>query len=176
MHCESTSFSLADIFLLLGVKVRTGELILEAGNNIGAVVFYQGRILQAYSPYSRAIGDLLVDEGIITDEELLEILQLQRKSGVAPIGRLFLRAGKVTIEVIEMMVHEQIRQSIIEFMRWERLRVSFVEKDIKPVDEISLSVHEFIPDRIRQSGQRFFSGCATQKKDASSTLRISTTI
>jgi hypothetical protein len=57
---------------------RTGELTLESGNNIGTILLYKGDILQAFSPYSRAIGDLLVEVGLIIETELIDTLKLQK--------------------------------------------------------------------------------------------------
>ncbi len=156
-NCESTAFNLQDHLLLNGMKTRTGELMLESGNNIGSVTFHKGKILHAFSPYSRAIGDQLVEGGMITEADLLETLKLQKKNFISPIGGLFIKSGKVSFEVIEMMVHEQIRQSIREFMNWGSLRASFVEKDICPFDRIHLPVYEFIEQSILTSAQLFCS-------------------
>jgi hypothetical protein len=157
MNCESSGFSLQDIMLLVGMKDRTGELLLESGNNIGSIIFHQGRVLQAFSPYSRAIGDLLVEDGVISEAELLEILQQQKKNYVSPIGFLFLKAGKITAQKLELLIHEQIRHAVKDFMAWQKLNVSFVDKEIKPFDSIHLSVHEFVSDDTLRSASRFLS-------------------
>lgn len=157
MNCESSGFSLQDIMLLVGMRDRTGELLLESGNNIGSIIFHQGRVLQAFSPYSRAIGDLLVEDGVISEAELLEMLQQQKKNYVAPLGMLFLRTGKITAQRLEVLVLEQIRHAIKDFMSWQNLNVSFVDKEIKPFDSIHLTVHEFVSDNALSSASRFFS-------------------
>lgn len=157
MNCELTGLAFQDVLLLMGMKSGTGELILESGNNIGTIIFHKGTILQAFSPYSRAIGDLLVEEGIITEGELLEILLYQKKSGISPIGNLFLKTGKVTFEIIEAMVHQQIRQSIKEFTTWRKIRAGFTEKEIKPFDKISVHVNEFISSEVLHSARIFLS-------------------
>jgi hypothetical protein len=152
MKAESSGFSVQDVLFIIGMQLRTGELILESGNNIGTMLIHKGNILQAFSPYSRAIGDLLVEDGIITDAELLETLKLQKISSSSPLGGMFLKTGRVTIEVIEMMVHEQIRQSMKEFQSWKNLTVTFVDKDIQPYDRIHLPTREFIsPDTLRSA-------------------------
>src|SRR5574337_530418 len=110
MSCESKGFLFEDVLLLIGLTRRTGELVLESGNSIGSIIFRDGTILQAFSPYSRAIGDLLVEEGVITETELIETLQLQRKNAKLPIGGLFLRGGKVSFESIEQMVRSEERR------------------------------------------------------------------
>jgi hypothetical protein len=156
MNCELIGFLLQDILLLIGVKTRSGELVLETGNNIGSIIFHQGKILQAFSPYSRAIGDLLVEEGIISESELLQML-LQQKASDIPIGALFIKTGKISFETIEAMVHQQIREAINEFATWKELRFSFLDKDLKPYDRINLPVNEFIPAETIKSASDFFS-------------------
>ena len=155
MKCEFPDLILQDILFLIGLKALTGELVLESGNNIGSMVFRDGRILQAFSPYSRAIGDLLVEQGIVTEAELLATLRLQKQKCDTPLGGLLLKAGKVSLEVIEMMVHEQIRQSVKEFITWDKLRISFLERDICPFDRIHLPVHEFLPPDIVKASKAF---------------------
>ena len=86
--------ALQDVFLLLGARERTGELTIEAGNNIGTIVIDRGKILQSYSPYSRAIGDLLVENGTISESELIETLKKQKRSEYIPPGRPLAQDGK----------------------------------------------------------------------------------
>jgi hypothetical protein len=155
MKGHTLDLTLPDILLLLGMQSRTGELVVESGNNIGTVLLHQGKILQAFSPYSRAIGDLLVEEGLITDSELLETLKVQKMNAYAPLGALLLKTGKVTFEVIEMMVHEQIRQAIKEFRGWNTVSFSFTQKDIVPFDRIHLAAQEFIPFETVRAAKTF---------------------
>jgi Domain of unknown function (DUF4388) len=150
-------FSLQDVLLLVSMQFRTGELVLESGNNIGSILFHEGKILHASSPYSRAIGDLMVEAGLITEDDLLDALMLQKKGVYSPIGELFLQTGKVTIEVIEMMVQEQIRQSLKEFQSWKDVNFSFVNKDIQPRDRIHVLTHEFISPETLRSAAVFLS-------------------
>jgi hypothetical protein len=152
MKADVTGFSSQAILFLVGMQQSTGELTLESGNNIGTMLFHKGNILQASSPYSRAIGDLLVEDGLITDEDLLETLKLQKKDPSLPLGGLFLKTGKVALEVIERMVHEQIRQSVKEFQSWKDLSITFVDKDIHPYDRINLPTLSFItPENIKSA-------------------------
>lgn len=168
MKCEITGFSLSDIFLLIGLKARTGELMLESGNNIGTMVFHDGRILQAFSPYSRAIGDLLVESRIITEDELLAMLKLQKENHSSPVGGLFVKTGKVGLDVIEMMVHKQIRQSVAEFLTWDNLRIGFQEKEIHPFDRIHLPINEFLQPDVLRSSKKFFAKMHSPQQPAPS--------
>ncbi len=157
MKTKTSRFSLNDIFLLVGIRGRTGELVLEAGNNIGTMLFYKGKILQAFSPYSRAIGDLLVEGGMIDESDLMEMLKQQKDSSYAPLGSLLLKMGKVTFEVVEMMVQEQIRTAVKEFQSWNGTHYSFFDKDIQPYDRIHVTVHEFIIPETLQFAANFLS-------------------
>jgi glutaredoxin-related protein len=121
------------------------------------MLFHRGSILQSMSPYSRAIGDLLVEQGFITEAELIDTLKLQKKNYVSTIGALLVKAGKVSFEVVEMMVHEQIRQSVKEFKTWENVSLSFYEKDIQPFDRIHLTIHEFLEQETLKNALLFLS-------------------
>jgi hypothetical protein len=155
MQNNSLDLSFADVLFIVAMRERTGELVVESGNNIGTMLFHRGEIIQAFSPYSRAIGDLLVENGMITESELIETLKIQKRNEHAPLGALLLKLGKVTFEVIEMMVHEQIRRALKEFQSWQDVNLSFNEKELKSYDRISLSVHEFMPQNIIEAAKIF---------------------
>ncbi len=158
MKNNSLGLSLSDVLFLLGMRERTGELVVESGNNIGTMLFHDGKILQAFSPYSRAIGDLLVEDGLITESELIETLKIQKRNEHAPLGGLLLKMGRVTFEVVEMMVHEQIRSALKEFQSWNNVYLSFMDKELKPYDRINLGVHEFLQPEIIETAKAFLAG------------------
>ncbi len=155
MNNRTIGFNVPDILLLIAMQGLTGELELESGNNIGSILFYQGRILHALSPYSRAIGDLLVEDGLVTETELIDMLKLQKTQDHSPLGCLFLHSGKVSFEIIEMMVQAQIREAVKEFLSWERPAFGFIKKDIQPYDKIKLPVHEFISPAVLTAAKRY---------------------
>lgn len=167
MKSNPLGLSLVDILFLLGVQTRTGELVVESGNNIGTMLLHQGKILQAFSPYSRAIGDLLVEEGLISDTELIETLKVQKRSVYLPLGALLLKMGRVTLDVVEVMVHEQIRQSVKEFQLWKQVNFNFIDKELTPYDRIHLPVHEFLPRELLDSAKTFLSSEASPSASAS---------
>jgi hypothetical protein len=151
MNNRISGFYIPD--MLIAMQGLTGELEIESGNNIGSMLFYQGRILHALSPYSRAIGDLLVEDGLVTEAELIDTLKLQKTQTHTPLGCLFLHSGKVSFEIIEMMVHAQIREAVKEFLTWDRLSFGFSKKEIQPYDKINMVVHEFIPPSVLESAK-----------------------
>ena len=149
-----------DALLLIGLEGRTGELVVESGNNIGSLLFHEGKILLAFSPYTRAIGDLLVEQEMLTDAELLEVLKQQMTGPHTPIGTLLLKTEKVTFQIIEKMVQEQIRKAIKDFTVWNPLDFNFNDKNVKPFDSIHLPVYEFIPANVVNSALVFVAGLA----------------
>ncbi len=158
------NLSLADVLFILGMRERSGELLVESGNNIGTMMFHRGRIIHAFSPYSRAIGDLLVEDGLLTESELIETLKIQKKSEHTPLGGILLKRGKVTFEVIEKMVHEQIRRAIKEFQSWSNVSLSFNERELKPYDRICLPVHEFVPQNTIEAAKIFLAAETTPRQ------------
>ena len=160
MNASTSGFKLHDALLLIGMEGRTGELVVESGNNIGSLLFHEGRILLGFSPYTRTIGDLLVEQEVLTDAELLDMLKQQMTGPHTPVGTLLLKTGKVTFQKIESMVQEQIRKAIGDFSDWKAVDFSFSNKDIKPFDSIHLPVYEFIPVDVVNSALVFVAGLA----------------
>ncbi len=155
MSLALKGFTLQDLLLLMGTEGRTGELVVEAGNNIGSLLFHEGRILLAFSPYTRAIGDLLVEQGSLTDVELIDVLKQQRAGLQGPVGALLVKAGKVSIATIEGMVHEQIRTSVRDFSSWKNVEFNFMQKDVQPFDSIYLPVYEFLSPGVMKAVRIF---------------------
>lgn len=173
----SVDISFQEILFLIGMQERTGELEIEAGNNIGSILFYRGLIRHASSPYCRAIGDLLVEDGLITEADLIETLALQKQNRDTPVGILLLNTGKVTFEIIEMMVHEQIKLAMREFQSWKGVKYSFVQKEIKPFDRISLPVYEFVGPSVLQSATTFLAQYQqTPQTPSESDTQVSTSL
>lgn len=166
MNVHSSGFNLYDALLLIGLEGRTGELVVESGNNIGSLLFCEGNILLAFSPYTRAIGDLLVEQGVLTDAELLDVLKQQMTGPHTPVGTLLLKTGKVTFPMIETMVQDQIRRAIKDFSVWDPLDYNFNRKDVKPFDSIHLPVYEFIPAHVVHSALIFVAGLASDGSHA----------
>jgi len=160
MNATTSGFKLYDALLLVGLEGRTGELVVESGNNIGSLLFHEGKILLAFSPYTRAIGDLLVEQEVLTDAELLDVLKQQMTGPTTPVGMLLLKTGKVTFPIIEAMVQEQIRRAIKDFSGWNTLDFNFIKKDVRPFDTIHLPVYEFIPPDVINSAFVFVAGLA----------------
>jgi len=160
MNTDTSGFKLHDILLLIGMEGRTGELVVESGNNIGSLLFQDGKILLAFSPYTRAIGDLLVERGALTDAELLTVLKQQMTGPHTPVGALLLKTGKVTFPIIETMVQEQIRTAVKDFSTWSKLEFIFLRKDVKSFDSIHLPVYEFIPEDAVRAALVFVAGMA----------------
>jgi glutaredoxin-related protein len=163
---DNSGFSLESILLVIGLQARTGELIIESGNSIGSMIFHGGKILQSFSPYARAIRDLLVEGGAVTEAELLEVLNAQKNEGYSPVGFLLMKAGKVSFEVIEMMVHEQIREAVKVFRKWNDLSFSFVNKVIDPFDTIHLPVYEFIDNKTLRTAMDSLSHMVRAKDES----------
>ncbi len=105
-------------------------------------------------PYTRAIGDLLVEGGMISEDELIETLKLQKKNSV-PLGALLVQKGKVSLDIIEVMVHEQIRRAVKDFIGWDEVRVSFQVRQVQAVDRICLPVHEFLRPGAAKASKDF---------------------
>lgn len=155
MQTTRSSLQLPDLLLIIGIEKRTGELVVESGNNIGSLLFHEGRILIGFSPYTRAIGDQLVEQGVISEAELLSALKEQRAGASGPLGSILIARGKVSLAAVEQLVHEQIRKAVADFTAWNPIEFNFVQRSILPADSIHLPVFEFLPPDMLASLRAF---------------------
>ncbi|RMD78699.1 MAG: DUF4388 domain-containing protein, partial [Lentisphaerae bacterium] len=76
-------FGLPDIFQLISLQRKTGILTVRSEHEVIRIVFYQGHIIEADSEPRRfedRLGQVLVRTGQITQEQLDQALEQQRKT------------------------------------------------------------------------------------------------
>src|SRR5258708_37327033 len=72
--------SVADALQFIHLGGRTGTLSLTANGRSAEIGFHHGRIVNAWGPGSKRLGDLLLDNGAIDQETLDKALALQESA------------------------------------------------------------------------------------------------
>lgn len=163
MNTTKSIFELHDLLFLIGAEARTGELVIESGNNIGSLLFHEGKILLAFSPYTKAIGDRLVEQGVINEAELIDVLKQQLARPPIPVGMILMQSGKISYSMLENLIQEQIRSAIKDFSAWKPAEFIFMKKILHPVDGIHLTVHEFLPPDLLHATRAFLSNLPSMR-------------
>jgi hypothetical protein len=123
-------FSINDIFQVLGLQRKSGVLVVEGPDDTVTISFLGGQVVSAESATHRLdnrIGSLLVRGGRINDEQLAQILQLQKESQQR-LGFLLIRERLVTPEDLREALRLQIFRIVFSCFRWTDGRFRFTQE------------------------------------------------
>ena len=137
---------LADVLQFIHLGRRTGTLYMWRGEEDRAEIgFHDGRIVAAWTPHQRRLGDLLLDKGLIDDTTLQAVLFTQRteKKGRS-LGHLLLDRGAVEQTDVYGVVRDQIQSTIFELVHWRHGYFQFEVDELRPLDDFGVSPEELL--------------------------------
>jgi len=137
----------ADVMQFVHLGKRTGTLILTRGDERSEVNFHRGAIVGAWSQTSKKLGELLLEKGLITQDDLDEALAVHgSEEPQRRFGQVLLSRAAVSVEEVRQAVREQIEETIYELVTWSTGSFDFELGTLKPVDDIALYPGDLIPD------------------------------
>ncbi len=117
-------FEPISVFQLINLAQRTGELVLDAGDNSARVYFDNGNISFAeISNRKTKLGEFLVRQGIVKQKQLDKSLVKKRKG--KKLGKILLDDGVIDEKTLRSAIEEQIKEVIYEVVRWKKGWFSF---------------------------------------------------
>jgi hypothetical protein len=125
--------SLGEIDLPTALQVfgrarRSGMLSVEGEGCSALIVLDDGRVLFASSDRVARIGERFVDQGLVTEEQLAQVLHMQRRKRTRRlIGCLLTDLGFVTPEQAASTVEDHIVAVLADTIAWPRAHVHFDE-------------------------------------------------
>jgi len=112
-------FTLSDIFRLTALAKKTGRLEVERRNGSGRVYFREGEVYHAESTKSKELlGSKLTRSGRVTEKQLRRAVIDQEQTG-RRLGELLIEQGAVEEEEIEWAVRSQIEDGVFDLLRWD---------------------------------------------------------
>ncbi len=110
---------LAEIFQLLTTTRKEGTLTVSDGVRKKSIYFSRGGVTLLFDrdKRTRSLGQLLVDYGRISEEQLQLALEQQKDSGKR-LGEVVRDMGLITDEEIEDLVRSQIEEEIFDLLSW----------------------------------------------------------
>ncbi len=139
---------LGDVLQFIHLGRRTGTLYMWQDETQRAEIgFYEGRIVSAWAPQQKKLGDLLVQQQFITSEVLAAALHAQRatKNGQT-IGQILLEQGAVTRDQVHRVIGDQIQKTIFELVTWQHGHFHFEVDELNPIDDFALAPGELFDD------------------------------
>jgi tetratricopeptide (TPR) repeat protein len=133
--------SLADVCQLLSLGFKTGCLSVADNARFGQIFFEKGRITYARIVNRRdRLGDLLVRDGILAQEQLEAVLKEQTKQPDKRVGELLVENNYITRADLTRFVRLQIEEAIYHLFTWSRGSFYF-EVDERPQADILVSIN-----------------------------------
>jgi len=125
-------FSLADIFQLIGLQKKTGILVLKNDIDEIKILFEKGMVVGADSSRKRLedkLGRLLVKSGKISENQLQQVLEIQRDT-LQQIGYVLIEQDMITLEELKEALQKQILQIVYRLFRWRQGTYEFYTKNM----------------------------------------------
>ncbi len=111
-------FAVPDLLEFLRSSRRTGTLVVTSEYGIGAVHMSDGRLTGGASPSSTNLGDLLLEQETITEEQLKDAALRQKKESPDHLlGAILVETG-VDRDAVRSAIGKQIHQAILEMISW----------------------------------------------------------
>jgi hypothetical protein len=113
-------FSLTDIFQMLGLQRKTGVLVVEGEGDSITISFLGGQVVAAESEARRLenrIGNLLIRAGYVTQEQLDQVLAIQRETR-QPMGSLLVQERLIEPAELREALRLQISRIVYSAFRW----------------------------------------------------------
>ncbi len=140
--------ALADVLQFVHLSRRTGTLYLWREDDRRAEIgFHDGRIVSAWSPGHRRLGDLLQAAGIVDGATLESALERQKdEEGERILGQILLSEGSVSRDDIHRVVKEQVQSTIFDLLTWRNGSFHFEVDELHPIDDVGLVPGELLDD------------------------------
>ncbi|MEM7582360.1 MAG: DUF4388 domain-containing protein [Acidobacteriota bacterium] len=140
--------ALADVLQFVHLSRRTGTLYLwQPDDRRAEIGFHDGRIVSAWSPGHRRLGDLLIAAEIIDQATLDRALeQQQEEDGERILGQILLNQGAITRQDIHQVMKEQVQASIFDLLTWRFGSFHFEVDELRPIDDIGLVPGDLLDD------------------------------
>src|SRR5258705_2375739 len=131
--------SVADTLQFIHLGGRTGTLTLSCGDAKAAIGFHQGRIVNAWAPGTKRLGDLLIEGGVIDNSQLDEaLLKQETEHPRRSLGQVLVAMGAVDADTVYRTVEQQIERTVYELVSWNQGTFQFNLDDLQPIDDLAL--------------------------------------
>jgi hypothetical protein len=160
--------SLPDVLQLLALGRKTGCLAVADKQNFGYIYFDEGRICYASIVNRRdRLGDLLVKNGRISQDQLQQAVDLQEEFRDQKLGEILVNSGAIKRGDLEEYIRLQIEEAVYFLFTWSSGTFNF-EAGVRPERQDLPSAS--IPSRSSSKGPAgWTSGASSRRRSPRST-------
>jgi DNA-binding NarL/FixJ family response regulator len=142
---------IVDVIQLLHATGKSGTLTLRSLKGESQLVFHDGYIVSAnHVNNSVRIGQILLDMGLIDEDDLSNALREQHKAGThrKPIIQTMIEKGKIQTEHAYQGLEVLIEMTIVEILTWTKGTFSLDVETINVSDE-----YRYFPEQLKKDIQ-----------------------
>ena len=146
----------ADLLQWISLSQKTGTLVIKGRRFTKKILFAGGRVSAVTSNNPREhLGYYLVGWGLLTEDELQALLEMQQSQRVA-LGGLLTRIGRFSEEEIQPIIRAKTEETIYDLILWEEGEFFFLDDDrpLREIQGLDLPVDHFLFEGARQADER----------------------
>lgn len=135
-------FGLADILQLIYFQRKTGVLALDGKTDKVKLLFVDGNIVGAESKRrneDNRLGKILVKRGLIKDEDLKNLLEEQRRTGIK-LGTALIQSELADKEKIKDILNSQVTETVVQLFGWKQGTYEFTAQGVPQDRELPFSL------------------------------------
>jgi hypothetical protein len=134
-----TIFGPIALFQTVNIAEATGELTLDNGNNTARIYFRNGDLIFAEISHRPVkLGEYLVSQGVISQKDLDTVLV--RKRNGKRLGGLLVETGILSEDELISALEEQVKEVIYEVVRWGKGWFQFQAGRAPSTQEVAINI------------------------------------
>lgn len=146
------TMSLPDLLQWAGAGRKTGTLSLKSGTLNKKIYFQGGAIIGSSSDDTREfLGQFMLSEGIITEQQLKDAFDLQSQTKVM-LGRILVKKGLVSEAKVSEVLRLKAEETIYSLFLWLEADFEFTENELPPGDQVlvTIKVEDVLMEGLRR--------------------------
>jgi len=147
------TMSLPDLLQWAGGGRKTGILALKNPTLLKRIYFKDGAIIGSASNDTREyLGQFMLSEGIISEQQLKDAFDLQAKTKVM-LGRILVKKGLVSEAKVGEILCMKAEETIYSLFLWTEAEFEFQENELPPGDQVLISIR--VEDVLMEGLRRY---------------------
>lgn len=149
------TMELAELLQWLSQGTKTGTLVVDNGQVEKKVFFSKGKIVSSASSEPREhLGHFLVSHGFITEEQLAEAVARQ-EAQQAMLGKVLVDMGLLGEEDLDVMLRLKAQEGVYSLFDWPEGEFRFYDDDLPayPMLPIALDVTGLVLEAMRRQDE-----------------------
>lgn len=130
----------AELLQFLARNRKTGTLVIDDGHVEKRIFFEKGTIIStASSDPKEYLGHFLVAHGFITEDELAQVMDLQRKKQTL-LGKILVTIGVVNAPDLERMLVFKAEESVYDVFSWSEGEFHFIDGEVPVMPMVPMAL------------------------------------